>query len=88
MKILVKAKPGAAREQIERTQVASDSTLRGLPAYKVCVTAAAVDGKANKSILRLIASRFGIPVARVRILSGHAASLKIIEVDGHEADAP
>lgn len=80
MKILVKAKPGAKRERLERTEVAEDSTLRGLPAYLVAVTAAAVDGKANDNIVRLIADRFGIPLSSVRIVSGHATSLKIIEI--------
>ena len=39
-------------------------------------------GRANREILKLLASALSIPVSRVAIVSGHAASRKSIEISG------
>lgn len=46
------------------------------------VTAPAVDGKANKAVISLIASTLGVPVSSVSIQSGMTASQKKIHVSG------
>jgi uncharacterized protein (TIGR00251 family) len=42
-------------------------------ALRVRLTAPPLDGKANASLVRLIAEAFGVPRSRVEILSGHAS---------------
>src|SRR5512135_2843496 len=46
------------------------------------VTAPAVDGKANRAVITLIAEQLGIPPARVQIQSGATSSQKRILVEG------
>ena len=46
------------------------------------VTAPAVEGKANKAMLALVAKSLGVPVSSVSILSGSTASQKRILVIG------
>ena len=46
------------------------------------VTARAVDGKANKAVIALIASTLGVPVSAVCIQSGMTSSQKKIHVSG------
>ncbi len=46
------------------------------------VTAPAVDGKANRAVITLIAEKLGIPPARVHIQSGVTSSQKRILVEG------
>ena len=80
MKILVKAQAGAKTESIESIHAADDSALRQLRTFKVRVSAPAIGGKANERIMRIIARHFGVPLARIRIVSGHGATQKIIEI--------
>ena len=56
-------------------------------AWKLHVAAPAVDGKANEAIVRFLAGIAGVPRANVRILSGLAATIKIIEVEGIDSAA-
>jgi uncharacterized protein (TIGR00251 family) len=46
------------------------------------VTAPAVDGKANRAVITLIAERFGVSPARVHIRTGAASSQKRVLVEG------
>ncbi len=51
------------------------------------VTAPAVDGKANRAIISLIAETCGVPAARVTIQSGTTSSLKRVRVAGLDRKA-
>ena len=53
---------------------------------KVSVTAAPEDGKANESVVRLLARKLGVPRNTIRILSGHASRRKIVHIDGITAE--
>ena len=72
MKILVKAKPGAWEERVEQVDPQT---------FKVSVTEPPVDGRANEAILNAVATHFGVSRSSVRIVSGHTARQKIIQVD-------
>jgi uncharacterized protein (TIGR00251 family) len=48
----------------------------------VQVTAPAVDGRANKSMRRLVAKRLGVPKSAVTIVRGERSRDKVIEIDG------
>lgn len=62
--------------QAQHTQVLkhSDSVLR------VKVTAPAVDGKANKALISVLADYFGVPKSKILILSGEKRKRKIVGV--------
>jgi uncharacterized protein len=53
-------------------------------AWKLDLAAPPVDGKANEECIRFFAELAGVPRARVRIVTGAAARLKLIEVEGRE----
>ena len=68
----VKVIPGAAR--------------RGIAGWmgdrlKIRVTEPPEKGKANAAVVELLAEALGVPRARVRIVSGTASPLKLVEVD-------
>jgi uncharacterized protein YggU (UPF0235/DUF167 family) len=50
-------------------------------ALKVAVTAAPQGGRANAAVCELLASSLGVAVSRVRCISGHASSRKLLEID-------
>jgi len=55
--------------------------------YKVRVTAAPVDGMANKALIALLAEKLGISKGRIEITAGKTARLKTVRIQGlTEAD--
>ena len=70
MKIDVKVIPNARKERI----VDEDGLL------KVYVTAPALDGKANKALIDLLAEHFGVKKGDVRIVKGEKSREKIVEI--------
>ncbi|MDA1337639.1 MAG: DUF167 domain-containing protein [bacterium] len=71
MRIIVKARPGAGKQGIEKITENS---------YIVSVQEPPIKGKANKAIAKALAEYFGKPVSHVRIALGHASRQKIFEV--------
>jgi uncharacterized protein (TIGR00251 family) len=47
---------------------------------KVCVTAPPVNGAANEEVVRFLAEQLGVPRSAVRIVRGHGAREKTVEV--------
>lgn len=72
MKIIVKAKPGAKQDKIEKIDESN---------YTVWVKAPAKDGKANKEIIKLLSEYFNTSSIYVEIVSGHMARTKIIKIN-------
>jgi uncharacterized protein YggU (UPF0235/DUF167 family) len=69
-KISIKAKPGA--------KVAGVTEKDGR--LVVAVKERAADGKANRAVEKAVAKHFGIAPSRVKIVAGHTAREKIIEI--------
>lgn len=46
------------------------------------VTAAPVDGKANRALCRLIAKRLGVAPSRVSVVRGEKSRQKLVRVEG------
>ncbi len=93
-KILVRAKPGAKREEVVEVKAemqglfvttpvspASHRRASAMRQFKVSVKEPAVAGKANRAIEHAIAEFFTVPPTRVRIVVGQAAREKVVEVD-------
>ncbi len=53
-------------------------------AWKLDLAAPPVDGRANEECVRFFAALAGVPRSRVRIVTGAAARLKLVEVEGME----
>ncbi len=70
MKIVIKAKPGAAEDKIEKV----DNN------YVVSVVAPPIRGLANAAIVKLLADYFKVSPSSVRIISGYTARIKVIEI--------
>jgi uncharacterized protein (TIGR00251 family) len=72
MKITVRTKPHARKNEVVQT---------GENSYTVSVTAPAVDDKANKMLISVIAEYFKKPRRCVSILRGASSRIKIVTID-------
>ena len=71
MKILVKAKPGAKENTVEKI---------GEAEFKVSVTALPIQGRANLAIVKLLSEYFKVSLSRVRLVSGFSSKQKVFEI--------
>jgi uncharacterized protein (TIGR00251 family) len=82
MKIVVKVKPNAKVEEVER--VTQPSLLledkKELDVYKVSVKAPPVGGKANKAVIKALADYFDVAPSLVNLVSGTTSKNKIFEI--------
>ncbi|MHB8960522.1 MAG: DUF167 domain-containing protein [Candidatus Limnocylindrales bacterium] len=62
-----------------------DGVVEGV--LRVRVAAPAVDGAANKALLRLLADQLGVARGAVRLATGETSRAKVVEVDGVDAAA-
>ena len=78
MRIEARLIPNASRDEI------TDCSYDGY--IKVKVQSPPVDGAANKRLIRFLAKTAGVSKSKVRIISGEKSRIKIIEIDGDEAE--
>jgi len=71
MKIIVKVKPGAKNDKIEKIDEAN---------YIVSVKEPPIGGRANVAVIKLLAEHFDISVSLIEIVSGFMARVKVIEI--------
>lgn len=84
MKIIVKPKPNAKVEKVEliaHAQSDMDTSRSGLQVYKVSVKEKAVQGRANKAIIKALAKHFKIAPTLISLISGPRSKHKIFEWD-------
>ena len=72
-RVRLRVSPGAGRAQI---------VGRHGDAWKVRVTAAPEQGRANEAVLRLLAEALAVPRDTLVLVSGHGARDKIVELTG------
>lgn len=72
MYIKVAVTPGAKRETLKRV---GDANLA------VSVKEPASHNLANRRVIELVARHFGVPAARVKIISGHHSRSKMLTVE-------
>jgi uncharacterized protein len=77
-RLTLKVRAGAQRTQFAGTYGTG---------WKLSVAAPPANGKANQEIIRFLARLAGVPSGSVRIVSGLTGSMKILELDGVDADA-
>lgn len=71
----VKVTPKAKAERILKAQATDGTTL-----YKIYVTAAPEDGKANKAVVALLAKALGVPKSAISITQGQTTRHKTISI--------
>jgi uncharacterized protein YggU (UPF0235/DUF167 family) len=72
VKLNVRGHPGASRERISW----DGATLH------VWVTARAVEGDANRALVRAIADGLGVRLSAVALVAGQRSRAKVVEVEG------
>ena len=75
-RLRVRVSPGAKRAAV---------VGRHGDGWKVRVAAAPEHGRANDALVRLLADTLAVPPASVRLVSGHSARDKIVELAGVDA---
>ncbi len=94
MRIIVKAKPGAKQASIVQIDPPAeglfekrgeqfthgDKSARAEMRFIVSVKEPAVDGRANRAIEKALAEHFKVPASFVRIVRGHSAKEKVVEI--------
>jgi uncharacterized protein len=70
----VKVIPRSPKSEIAGTM--ADGTL------KVKIAAPPEKGKANEALCAFLARHYGVPRPAVTIVSGHAATLKLVRIEG------
>ncbi len=71
MYIKVEVNPGAKKEKLEKL---------GNDSFFITVREKAERNLANRKVLLLLATYFGLPVNKLRLISGHRSRRKIISV--------
>jgi uncharacterized protein len=74
-RITVTVSPGAAR---------SEFVGRHGDGWRARVAAPPERGKANEALVELLAQALAVPKSGVRVVGGHTARRKIVEIDGLE----
>lgn len=76
--------PRATRLEVRVTPGARRSVVSGRygDAWKVSVTAPPDRGRANRALVTLLADELGVSSGSIRVLTGHTARTKIVEIDG------
>lgn len=82
MRIICHITPHARENKVEKQQVLA---LGGMDAndgelYKVYVTVAPEQGKANKKMIELLAEYFDVAKSQIRIVKGETSRNKIVEI--------
>lgn len=82
MRIICYITPHARENRVEKQQVLA---LGGVDAndgelYKVYVTVAPEQGKANKKMIELLAEYFDVAKSNIRIIKGETSRNKIVEI--------
>ena len=76
--LTVRLTPKGGRDAIDGIEETAD----GRPVLRVRVRAAPSEGDANDALVRLIAKALGVPPRAVNLITGHAARLKRLKIDG------
>ena len=71
MRIYVKVSPRSSKNEIIKISEVE---------YKVKLTAAPVDNKANDMLIRMLAEYLNLPKSSLKIIGGKSAKIKIIEI--------
>ncbi len=69
----VRVKPGSKKGPLVQPNLVDDTLV-------VYVREPAVDGKANRAVVGLLAEYYGVPKSHVEIIRGHTARTKAVRI--------
>jgi len=69
--ITIRLTPGSSRNEI----LAGENNV-----YRARVTAPALEGRANKALIKLLSEKLDVPKGYVEIVSGKSSRLKVIRI--------
>jgi len=81
-RLTVRLTPKGGRDAVEGWIRDAD----GAPCLKVRVSSPPVEGAANEALERLIAATLRVPASAVRIVAGHQARVKRLEIVGADEE--
>lgn len=61
-------------------QIKADKAEDGTPLYRIYVTAAPEDGKANKAVIKLLAKEMGVAKSLLAVIRGETSRDKVIAI--------
>lgn len=73
MKVNIRVKPRSKKGPLVQPNLVDDTLL-------VYVREPAVDGKANKAVVELLAEYYDVPKSQVKIIRGHTARTKTVRI--------
>ena len=71
MRIYIKVSPRSSKNEV--TKISEGE-------YKVKLTAAPVDGKANDMLVHILSEYFNVSKSSLKIIGGKSAKIKIVEI--------
>ena len=71
MRVYIKVSPRSSKNEIVKISEGE---------YRVKLTAAPVDNKANDMLIRVLAEYFDLPKSNLKIIGGKSAKIKIVEI--------
>jgi uncharacterized protein (TIGR00251 family) len=81
--VAVRLTPRGGRDRIDGWMADAE----GRPLLKVRVAAPPVEGEANAALEKLLAKALGVPRSAVAVVSGQTARVKMVRIEGIEAEA-
>ncbi|MBW6423944.1 DUF167 domain-containing protein [Rhizobium sp. XQZ8] len=82
MRLAIRLTPNAGRNAVEGLETAAD----GETFLKARVTAVPENGKANKTLIALLADVLHLPKSSMSFISGETARKKILRIEGDPED--
>ena len=73
MRIYIKVSPRSSKNEV--TKISEGE-------YKVKLTAAPVDGKANEMLIKLLSEHFNVSKSSISIVGGKTAKTKMVDIIG------
>lgn len=73
MLVNIRVKPGSKKGPMVQPNLIDDTLV-------VYVREPAVDGKANRAVIELLAEYYGVPKSNVEIVHGHTARTKAVRI--------
>lgn len=84
MKILVKVRPSAKKELVERvgqpTLNFNGEKKEEIDFYRIWVKEPAVDGRANEAVIQALSEYLKIPKSLIKLKSGQTSRQKVFEI--------
>lgn len=78
VRLTIRLTPRARRNAV----LGVSDTADGDRMLKVVVTAAPEGGKANEALIKLLAKQWHLAKSDIRLISGHSARTKVLQIDG------